>query len=85
MQLENMARSGLDYFIAHPFVGLALLAVLVVMAYFRFKLVLKIFFASLILVAIAYLGLFLINLTSSGIDNTEKFLDNPSQTIDRLQ
>jgi hypothetical protein len=44
----------------------------------------KVIFACLILGAIAYLVLFIVDLTSTGIDNTEKLLDQPSEAIDRL-
>ena len=85
MQFENLVQSGLDYFSAHPYVTVAFLVVVAVSAYFKFKIVLKVFFACLILAAIAYVVLFLVNLTSTGMDHTEKFLDNPSQTIDKLR
>ena len=85
MQLENLAWSGLDYFSAHPYVTIALLVVVAVLAYFKFKIVLKAIFACMILAAIAYVVLFLVSLTSTGMDNTEKFLDNPSQTNERLR
>ena len=85
MQFENLVRSGLDYFSAHSYITIAFLVVVAVLAYFKFKIVLKVILACLMLAAIAYVVLFLINLTSTGIDNTEKFLDNPSQTIDKLR
>jgi heme A synthase len=85
MQFENLVRSGLDYFSAHPYVTAALLVVVAVLAYFNFKIVLKAIFACMILAAIAYVVLFLVSLTSTGMDNTEKFLDNPSQTNERLR
>ena len=83
MQFENLARSGLNYFFAHPYVTIAFLAVVAVSAYFRFKIAVKLIFACLILAAIAYVVLFLVNLTSTGMENTEKFLGNPSQKIDK--
>ena len=85
MQFENLVRSGLDYFSAHPYVTIVVLVVVAVLAYFRFKTVLKVILACLMLAAIAYVVLFLVNLTSTGMDNTEKFLDNPSQTLDKLR
>ena len=65
--------------------SIAFLAVGTLAAYFKFKIVLKVIIACMILAAIAFVVLFLVNLTSKGMDNSEKFLDNPSQTIDKLR
>jgi hypothetical protein len=83
MEFENLVRGGLDYFSAHPYVAIAILAVVAVAAYFKFKLVIKMIMACLILAAIAYVLIFLINLTSTGIDNTGKLRDSPSEAIDK--
>ena len=85
MQFENLVQSGLNYFSAHPYVSIAFLAVVAVSAYFKFKIVLKVIIACSILAAIAFVVLFLVNLTSTGMDNSEKFLGNPSQTTDKLR
>jgi hypothetical protein len=78
-------QSGLGFFSAHPYVTIAIAVVVGLLVYFKPKFFLKGVFACLILAAIAYVVLFLVNLTSTGMENTERLLDNPRQTNDRLQ
>ena len=85
MNMESLVQEALDLFSAYPYAAGAILAVVAVLAYFKFKLFLKLIIAGLILVAIGYIGVFIFNLTSTGIDNTEKFLSPPHQIIDRLK
>lgn len=73
----------LDFISAHPYITGGILAGVGLLSYFKLKLVLKAVGACLILGAIAYVLLFIFNLTSTGIDNTEKFRGNPNQVIDR--
>lgn len=80
-----MVQQALDLVSAYPSVAGAILAVVAVLAYFKLKLLLKLITAGLILVAIGYLGVFIVNLTSTGIENTEKFLGPPNQVIDRMK
>jgi hypothetical protein len=68
----------------HTYIAGAILAAVAVLAYFTLKLVLKVITASLAIGAIAYVLLFIVDLTSTGMESTEKFRDQPKQTIDRL-
>ena len=84
MNPENLAQQALNLVTAHPYAAGGMTAVLVALAYFKLKLVLKLITASLILVAIVYVILFIVNLTSTGMENTEKFIGSPNQLIDRM-
>ncbi len=75
----------LDFISAHPYITGGILAAAGLLCYFKLKLVLKAVGAALILGAIAYVLLFIFNLTSTGIENREKFLSDPGQAIDRIQ
>ena len=75
----------LDFISAHPYLTGALLAVLGLLSYFKIKLVMKAVAACLILGAIAYVVMFIFHLASTGMENTEKFLGNPNQTINKFQ
>ena len=85
MNPESLAQEALNLVTAHPYAAGAIVAVVGVLAYFKFKLVLKLITASLILVAIGYVILFIVNLTSTGMENTEKFIGSPNQVIDRMK
>lgn len=75
----------LDFISAHPYITGGILAVVGLLSYFKIKLVIKAVGAVLILGAIAYVLMFLFNLTSTGIEHREKFLSDPGQTIERFQ
>ena len=85
MNMESLVQEALDLFSAYPYAAAAIAAVVAVLAYFKFKSFLKLITASLILVAIGYIGVFIFNLTSTGIENTDKLLATPNQVIDRLK
>lgn len=85
MNPESLVQKALDLVTAYPYAAVAILGVVVVLAYFNLKLVLKLITAGLILVAIAYVVVFIFNLTSTGMENTEKFLGPPNQEIDRMK
>lgn len=75
-------QAVLDFISANPYPTGAVVAVVCVLAYFKLRLVLKAVGAVLILGAIAYVLMFIFNLASTGIENTEKFRGNPNQAID---
>jgi len=83
--MEKLVQAALDFISAHPYTTGGILAVVGVLAWFKLKLVLKAVTACLILGAFAYVIMFIVNLTSTGIDNTEKLLDAPNEAIDKLQ
>ena len=72
----------LDFISANPYPTGAVVAAVCLLAYFKLRLVLKMITACLILGAIAYVVVFIFNLASTGIENTEKFRGNPNQAID---
>jgi len=84
MSPENLTQGALDLVAAYPYVTGAMAAAVGVFAYFKLKLVLKMLVACLALGAIAYVILFIVDLTSTGIESTEKFLDRPNQAIDKM-
>jgi amino acid transporter len=63
---------------AHSTLALAVVVGVAVFAYFRPKEMFKVVGALAIIAAIAYVLSFLMNLTSTGIDETSKFVDRPS-------
>lgn len=85
MGIDSLMQGVLEFISAHPYVTGGILAVVGVLSWFKFKLVLKAVTGCLILGAIAYVILFIFELASTGIENTEKFLGHPGQSIDRLQ
>ena len=85
MSLETLLQTALDLISTYPYTTGAIVAVIGVLAYFKIKLFLKAITACLILGAIAYVVMFIFNLASTGMENTEKLLGNPNQAIDRFQ
>ena len=83
MNLDSLMQGVLEFISTHPYATGGILAVVGLLAYFKLKLVLKVVSACLILGAIAYVVLFIFNLASTGVENTEKFLDHPNQAIER--
>jgi hypothetical protein len=84
MGFEALMQGGLDLIADHTYITGAILAAVAVLAYFKIKLVLKMIFACLALGAIAYIVLFIVDLTSTGIESTEKLLEQPNEAIDKL-
>jgi hypothetical protein len=85
MNLESLIQGSLGFVSAHPYTTGAILAVVGVLAYIKVKLFVKAITACLILGAIVYIGLFIVNLTSTGMKNTEKLLSHPNQDGDKIQ
>jgi hypothetical protein len=85
MNLDTLVQVTLDLITAHPYITGAVLAIVGVLSYFKLKLVIKAVTACLILGAVAYVVLFIVNLASTGMDNTEKFRGNPDRVIDKFQ
>jgi amino acid transporter len=85
MNFENLVQATQDFITAHPYITGAILAVVGVLSYFKLKLILKAVTACLILGIIVYVVLFLVNLASTGVENTEEFLGHPNKAIDRFQ
>jgi hypothetical protein len=71
--LDNATR----YIHGHPLVGGAIVLALVVLLYLRPKLVFRFAVAAAIIVAVLYVGAFLINLTEIGMHEQDKLLDTP--------
>lgn len=83
MEFDALVQGGLDLISGHAYIAGAILAAVAVFAWFKFKLFLKMIVASLVLVAIVYVVLFIVELTSTGIESTEKLLGEPNQAIDK--
>ena len=84
MRFEALMQGGFDLISDHTYIAGAILAAVAVLAYFKIKLVLKAILACLVIGAIAYVVLFVVDLTSTGIESREKLLDQPNQAIDNL-
>lgn len=84
MGFEALMEGGLDLISDHVYIAGAILAAVAVLAYFKIKLVLKSVLACLVIGAIAYVVLFIVDLTSMGIEGREKLLDQPNEAIDKL-
>ncbi|MHB1141892.1 MAG: hypothetical protein ACYC1T_09055 [Sulfuricaulis sp.] len=84
MGFEALMKGGFDLISDHTYIAGAILAAIAVLAYFKIKLVLKAILACLGIGAIAYIVLFIVDLTSTGIESREKFLDRPNEAIDKL-
>jgi xanthine/uracil permease len=84
MGFEALMQGGFDLISDHTYIAGAVLAAVAVLAYFKVKLVLKAILACLVIGAVAYVVLFIVDLTSTGIDSTEKLLDQPNGAIDKL-
>lgn len=84
MRFEALMQAGLDLIADHTYISGAILAAAAVLAYFKIRLVLKAILACLVIGAIAYVVLFIVDLTSTGMESREKFLDQPNQAIDKL-
>ena len=80
-----MMETVLNFIATHPYATGAVLAVVGVLSYFKLKIILKAVTICLIIGAIAYVVLFIVNLASTGIENTEKLLGSPNETVDRLK
>lgn len=85
MNLETLVQAALDLVSAHPYTTGAILAVVGILTWFKVKLVMKAIAACLILGAIAYVGMFLLNLLSTGVENTEKFRGSPGDVVDKIR
>jgi len=81
MALESLTNTVLDFITAHPYITGGILAVVGLLTYFKLKVVLKAITTCLILGGVAYLILFVVNLATTGIQNTEKLLSEPKQTV----
>lgn len=84
MSPENLTQDALDLVAAYPYVTGAVAAVVGVSAYFRLRLVLKMLVSCLAIGAIAYVILFIVDLTSTGIEGREKLLGQPNRAMDAL-
>lgn len=80
-----MIDTVLNFISEHPYITGGILAAIGLLSYFKIKLVMKAVGAVLILSAIAYVLMFVFSLTSTGIENKEKFISDPGQAIERFQ
>ena len=77
MDIGRSIESATKYFQGHPLMGAAAVVVLIVLVYLKPKAAFKLAVAAMILVAVLYVGSFLIDLTNTGIHEQDKFLSDP--------
>lgn len=82
MDFDNLLEAGIDLSREHPLWALLAVAVIAVMIYWKPKGVFKVALAGFTLAAIVYVFAFLFDLTSRGIDDTEKFTSTPDVRVD---
>ena len=85
MDFDKLLQNGLDFTSGYSYAAFVALAVMGLLLYFKFKLFIKLAFVCAILGAVAYILVFIFDLTSTGIENKEKFLSNPTGIIDKLR
>lgn len=78
MDFARLIDSATAYFQGHPLIAAALVLTVIVFVYLRVKLAMKLAVAAAILFAVLYVGMFLIHLTETGIQDQDKLLDAPS-------
>jgi uncharacterized membrane protein YgdD (TMEM256/DUF423 family) len=77
MDFDKSIDNATRYIFAHPLVGVALAAAVIALIYLRPKAVFKFAVAAAIIGAVLYVGMFLVSLTSTGIQEQDKLLDTP--------
>ncbi|MHB8534147.1 MAG: hypothetical protein ACYDBW_01725 [Sulfuricaulis sp.] len=77
MDFGKLIDSATIFFHSYPYIGAALVVAAIVLIYLKPKAMFKLMAAVAIIVAMIYVGAFLIGLTKTGIDEQEKFLDSP--------
>jgi len=77
MDFGKSIDNAAQYIHGHPLVGVAAALAVIVLLYLRPKAMLKLAGAAAILIAVLYVLMFLVNLTDTGIQETDKFLDSP--------
>jgi hypothetical protein len=78
MNIETLIGSVISYLQNHAVLAIGIVAVLGVLVYLKPKEMFKLTLAVMALGAIVYLGMFLVDLTSTGMDVTSKFLGSPN-------
>lgn len=79
---EYVMTGWINLIQAHLMLALAVVLGVAVVAYFKPKQMFKLLGAAIIVVAVVYVLSFLVNLTSTGIDETTKFLDRQQNQPD---
>ncbi|HYA39447.1 MAG TPA: hypothetical protein VEI74_14360 [Candidatus Methylomirabilis sp.] len=77
MDFGKTVDSTMKYFQGHPLMGAGAVLALIVLIYLKPKAVFKLAAAAMILVAVLYVGSFLIDLTNTGIHEQDKSLSDP--------
>jgi len=77
MDFGKTIESAMKYFQGHPLIGAGAALAFVVLVYLKPKAVFKLAVAAMILVAVLYVGSYLIDLTNTGIHEQDKFLSDP--------
>lgn len=82
MDIQGLIESGMSFFREHTLWAVLALLVIGALFYWRPKGMFRLVAAGLVLGAIIYFLSFLVDLTSRGIDETQKFTDRPEIKTD---
>ena len=82
MDIQSLIESGMNFFREHTLWAALALLVIGALFYWRPKGMFRLLAAGLVLGAIIYILSFLVDLTSRGIDEAQKFKDSPKIKTD---
>ena len=81
MDISSLVDGGMSFFREHTFWGVLAVAAIGTFIYWKRKSMLKVALAGLAVGAIIYVLSFLLDLTSRGIDETDKFKSAPNVKV----
>ncbi len=81
MEPGKLIDSWLDFFSSHTIFAIAIIVALGILAYLKPKVMFKLVIVVLAIGAIVYVISFIVDLTSTGIDEKYKFISNPKITF----
>ena len=82
MDINSLVDSGTGYFRDHTYWAVFVVLLIGAFIYWKPKDMFKLAMAGLVLGAIIYVGIFLVDLTSRGISETGKFTATPTGEVD---
>ena len=82
MDIDNLVESGVSFFRDHTLWAVLIALVIGALIYWKPKGVFRVVSAGLVVGAIIYVLSFLVDLTSRGIDEAEKFTTTPDVKVD---
>jgi hypothetical protein len=82
MESGQGTDSWIVYFQSHPFVVITVVAALAVLAYWKPKDAFKLMAVLLVIGAVGYVVSFLVNLTSTGVEEQRQFMSSPRGKVE---